>query len=73
MLACGTLANVKAEVITESSAIAEVGYSPRISHHMVLNITMTNNGRDHVFSKISIDFHLSNLLPQDSRDSLRAD
>ena len=73
MLACGTLANVKVEVIIESSAVAEVGYSPRISHYMVLNIVMTNDDRYHVFREFSINFHLSNLLQQDSRDPLCID
>ena len=60
MLACGTLSNVKVDILTKNSVISEVGYSNRISHYIVLNIVMTNNGRYHIFREFSIDFHPSN-------------
>ena len=73
MLACGTLSILKEEVLMKLSVITEVGYSPWISYHILLNIVMSNNDRYDIFREFSINFYLSNLLSQDSRDPFCTD
>ena len=55
------------------SVIREVGYSPWISYHILPNIVMSNNDRYDVFREFSINFYLSNLISQDSRDPFCTD
>ena len=73
MLACDTLSILKEEVLMKLSVITEVGYSPWISYHILLNIVMSNNDRYDIFREFSINFYLSNLLSQDSRDPFCTD
>ena len=73
MLAYGTLSILKEEVLMNLSVIIEVGYSPWISYHILPNIVMSNNDRYDIFREFSINFYLSNLLSQDSRDSFCTD
>ena len=73
MLACGTLSILKEKVLMKLSDITKVGYSPWISYHILLNIVMSNNDRYDVFREFSINFYLSNLISQDSRDPFCTD